>query len=342
MMEPDYSRSVHLIPHTILRSFLPHERGIDGIGKIEGDRIILVLVDALGLNLYSKYWKDFGYLISLSSVFPSTTAAAVTSIFTGLTPKEHGLLEWYMYYEDYGDVIKSIPFAPMDSDKNDALLDMGYNPKSLFGLETMFTKLKSNGVQAGAYIKKEYTESSYSRCMLRDSELRGYSSFEELEKLIKSDEHQFIYVYIDDLDITQHAYGPDAEETERVLKRIKVFFERIRVRGTTILVAADHGQTKIERKRIVTPPCTVGGSPRDMFVYCDFDSEFSQLTLRRKEILRLLGPGMEHEKLKERMPEEILLPPEHETMWFREFEVKGLHGGLSADEMQVPLIILEQ
>ncbi len=341
MMEPDYSRSVHLIPHTILRSFSSHDRGIEGIGKIEGDRVIFVLVDALGLNLYSKHWKDFGYYLSLSSVFPSTTAAAVTSIFTGLTPKEHGILEWYMYYEDYGGIIKTIPFSPMDSEKNDALVDMGYDPKNLFGMETMFTKLKSKGVESGAYIKREYIKSSYSRYMLRDSNLRGYSSLQELEKLIEEDEHPFIYVYIDDLDIAQHAHGPESNEVKRELRKIRAFLENIRSKGTTILVAADHGQTEIKKKRIVNPQCAVGGSPRDMFVYCDFKSE-SDLILKDEEIMRLLGSGKEHEKLKDRIPKEIILPPEHEGIWFREFEVKGLHGGLTEEEMLVPLIILDQ
>ena len=122
-----------------------------------------------------------------------------------------------MYYEDYGGIIKTIPFSPMDSEKKDALVDMGYDPKNLFGMETMFTKLKAKGVESGAYIKREYIDSAYSKYMLRDSNLRGYSSLQELEKLIEEDEHPFIYVYIDDLDIAQHAHGPESNEVEMEL-----------------------------------------------------------------------------------------------------------------------------
>ena len=339
MLEPNYHKSVHLIPHTIYHSFSSHSLRFPSLGTLENDRIIFVLIDAMGMNVYLKYMPQFGYTLEISSVFPSTTAAALTSIFTGLSPKEHGILEWYMYYEGYGDIIKTIPFSPAGVDEYNALLNMGYNPKNLFDMETIFSKLEEVGVPTSAYIRAEYLDSAYSRYMLRHTSLSGYTTIKELANSINKDSHSFIYVYLDDLDIAQHAYGPNSEETKITMKKIKNFLEALSTKDTTLVVSADHGQTEIDKKIIENVNCPVGGSPRDMFVYCDYETE--QYSIQSHEILRLLGPGIENKNLQKRVPKKIILPSEHEAIWFKSFDVRGLHGGLSKDELLVPLIIIE-
>src|ERR671925_563676 len=46
---------------------------------------------------------------SLTSVFPSTTASAITTSYTGRTPLEHGLTGWFTYFGEAGCVSAALP-----------------------------------------------------------------------------------------------------------------------------------------------------------------------------------------------------------------------------------------
>ena len=61
--------------------------------------IVFVLVDGLGYNFLRDVGRG-GALVehmagSITSVFPSTTATAITSTFTGWTPQEHAMTGWF-------------------------------------------------------------------------------------------------------------------------------------------------------------------------------------------------------------------------------------------------------
>jgi hypothetical protein len=68
-------------------------------GELRAARnIVLLLIDGLGDN-YLRREGAGGALLArrrgaISSVFPSTTATAITTSFTGWTPLEHGLTGW--------------------------------------------------------------------------------------------------------------------------------------------------------------------------------------------------------------------------------------------------------
>lgn len=71
--------------------------------------VILLLIDDFGYNQFLKYANrylflnrllDHGALMPLTAVFPSTTATSITTINSGLTPQEHGLIEWHLYLEE--------------------------------------------------------------------------------------------------------------------------------------------------------------------------------------------------------------------------------------------------
>ncbi len=339
-VNPDYRKSVYNIPHSVLSAF-----GAKSAAPLTGltpsrDRLVLILIDALGANLVRRVLgREAGWWQELTSVFPSTTSAAVTTVFTGLSPKEHGVLEWYMRYECTGTIIKTIPFEEMEQKES---LIPRCDPATLFGHETIFQKLSKNEIKSSAYIKKEYLHSPYSQFMTAGAKRVGYSGEEDLPSLLRKESADFIYIYIDTLDVVQHRFGPMHKKTEETLRKIWKIASQIRntVHDAEIWIIADHGQTEVKKKDILSVPdgCPVGGSPRDMFVYCPEIIE-GYGSLSKSEFLELLGPGQPAESLHERVPHHIIMPPEHTGVWFRDFIVTGLHGGMSEDEMLVPLVI---
>jgi hypothetical protein len=76
---------------------------------------VLVIVDGLGDN-YVRAQDPLGALArhrrgAIRSVFPSTTASAITTSFTGATPYEHGLTGWFTYFGAAGCVAARCRFA---------------------------------------------------------------------------------------------------------------------------------------------------------------------------------------------------------------------------------------
>ena len=106
------------------------------------EKIVLFLIDGLGYRQWLNYCKnDCGFFnlaakrgvsIPLTTIFPSTTASAITTINTGLTPQEHGLPEWLVYFKEIDMIIKTLPFAPIDEKNKDKLLRMKIKPDLLF------------------------------------------------------------------------------------------------------------------------------------------------------------------------------------------------------------------
>ena len=80
--------------HTL--SLLPPER-IAGASNI-----VFLLVDGLGYSYLRELGRG-GALVehltgSITSVFPSTTATAITSSFTGMMPQEHAMTGWFCWF----------------------------------------------------------------------------------------------------------------------------------------------------------------------------------------------------------------------------------------------------
>src|SRR5438552_17897925 len=67
----------------------------------DATNVVLFIIDGLGDNYLARHGKgsELGRRRrrSLTSVFPSTTASAITTSYTGRTPLEHGLTGWVTY-----------------------------------------------------------------------------------------------------------------------------------------------------------------------------------------------------------------------------------------------------
>ncbi|NPA76074.1 MAG: alkaline phosphatase family protein [Euryarchaeota archaeon] len=344
-VKPDYRRGVYNVPHTILHRLGVHDSrhlpGFSGTAR----RVVLFVIDALGLSLFKECMsEEFELTETLTSVFPSTTAAAVTTLFTGLSPREHGVLEWYMRYECTGEVIKTIPFSGMDEEAQDTLVQR-CAPGTLFPSHTIFSRLSEQGLKTSAYLRSEYINSSYSRSMLAGARPVGFGDETEIPALLERDDADFIYVYIDTVDYMQHIHGPQGAEVRREVRRVAKILKRsiAAVPDAEFFITADHGQIAIQNRTVLAVPenCMVAGSPRDMFLYCPYEPEGYKV-IRKREFLELLGPGEhEHPFINYRAPERVVLPDDGSGVWFREFDAKGLHGGMSEHEMLVPLIHLD-
>ncbi len=345
---PDFRRGVYNIPHTALKILgIQEPQGLEDYRDLSGDRLIMILIDALGMNLFEKYhladmWSEYTVLTSL---FPSTTANVLTTLYTGLKPIEHGILEFRMYYEEYGGVIKTLPFTTEDSRENDFLLKMGYSPDKLFALPTIFQRLREEGMRSAALIRREYADASYTRFLMNGAEIVPYRDLHEAFLMLRKRNEDFVYLYLDYLDTVEHLYGVHSPETRKMLMEIVGEVEKLRKScDATIIIAADHGQVDMEKIEVIPWNCPYppGGSPRDLFIYACAPPENMGTVLEKRELMQsgILGEGTTHPSIEKRVPDYILLPPDSCGVWNRNVDMRGLHGGLSPDEMLVPFVVL--
>ena len=355
-MKPvNYENSVQKIPHLIKNILLDDPYAFKDMKDIKCNRVIFILIDSLGYNFFSHYMWELtrrGAVRKISSVFPSTTAAALTSIYTGLYPKEHGILEWYMYYEELGDIIKTLPLSTRNSNVNDELIKRGLASDSLFELPSLTSFLKEKGLKSYSFMNEKYAFSSYSTHMLKGANIVPYNFYlDAFEKLLKIEDFNFATIYIDIVDILSHKYGPSSPQVYTDIMRIKRGIRKLMksMKNTILIVSADHGhvdlqRVTIERKLICNDKLLPGGSPRDIFLYCENPPELKDVSMLSKDFVlknNLLGFGEEHPHLKERLANYIVLPKNNEGIWFEKIAMKGAHGGLSYVELEVPLFVAE-
>jgi len=97
----------------------------DWVSALDGPvtRVVMVLVDALGFQRFQSllqepgsawdWLQQRGVLAPLTSVFPSTTTAALTSLSSGLAPGRHGMLGYEMWLKEFGVTANMIQLQPM-------------------------------------------------------------------------------------------------------------------------------------------------------------------------------------------------------------------------------------
>jgi len=388
------------IPSTILKLFdIPTQRPVlpEELYKDKAEnfnKVVLILIDAFGYKQWLRYYKnlDFfnlftkkGIVSPITTVFPSTTAAALTTINTGLTPQEHALFEWVLYFKEIDMVINTLPFTPLDGKGQDKLLEIGVSPKILYNGSTIYRTLKRAGINSFTFLNRSYSHTAYSKLIHKGSTTIPFINLSDLvvrlrKTLEKEKGPAYFYVYIDDADSIEHKYGPYTEEHRAQISVItyllkKELLEKINKKiasETLLLIAADHGQLNVlpkktiylnkyrslvksfqkgRKKELILPV----GSPRDIFLHIEkskLNEAYNFLSNKLKgkaEVTKieeatkmgLFGIGKPKKEFYDRAGNLLILPYKNNTIWYehikgKKFDLFGMHGGLSEEEMLVP------
>src|SRR5215813_172969 len=132
-------------------------------------KVVVLLIDGFGWHQWLEYAPHYdffnrvtarGVVAPITTVFPSTTAAALTTIHSGLTPQEHGLPEWWIYLEEIGTLVASLPFTPLGARGRDKLLEAGVKPSILFQGKTIYQLLAAAQIPSFTFIRDAYARSA--------------------------------------------------------------------------------------------------------------------------------------------------------------------------------------
>ncbi len=242
--------------------------------KNKKNKIVFFLVDGLGFNQYKKLLNKIDFLKSLSakglvypitSGFPSTTSASLTTIATGLTPQEHGLFEWNLYMEELGEIIQTLPFSSLGKTaRANSLLHKGVRPELLINKPTVYEALEKEKVQSYVFHSQSVSESVYSMVSTGTAKRISYRYLSDLiislrKSILAKEGPAFFYVYWSGIDSQGHKFRPDSEE---YFVEAKIFFdslgkeffahlEKEKVKNTLFLMTSDHGQVPVDPKKTI-------------------------------------------------------------------------------------------
>jgi hypothetical protein len=340
--------------------------------------VVLLLVDGLGLHLLQRH-RPGGALAShvratLTSVFPSTTATAITTLLTGLPPAAHALTGWHVWLEEIGAIGAVLPGHVRASEEPLAVRARG---NRLFeGVVPLADRLE---VDTHVVAPRRIIDSPYNLAHTGRAQRHGYTTlaqfFHCIERCTRSRTlRTYTYAYWPEFDSIAHEHGVDSAQAGDSLRRFDQGFERLlsALRGTdvTLVVTGDHGlldapsDEAIELEHhprvaqlLERPLC---GERRAAYCYveksrrAEFEARVQEDLGERVELhasgslmaAGLFGPGPAHPRLASRIGDYVLIPRGRATIkdWLpgeKRYRQIGVHGGLSPDEMLVPLVIAE-
>ena len=131
------------------------------------DAVVFFLIDGFGWRFFERF-KDAPFLQQITrgksqkadSQFPSTTAAHITTIHTGMPVGEHGIFEWYYYEPMLDRVIAPLLDSFAGTSQRDTLKPNGIKASQLYPTTTLYPALKKKGVSATIFQQREYTPST--------------------------------------------------------------------------------------------------------------------------------------------------------------------------------------
>ncbi len=330
-------------------------------------QVILILIDGWGWYVFQQArergWLEplepfieKGVLGVLTSIVPSTTAAAIPTFWTGRSAAEHGITGYEVWLKEFGTIANMILHSPSFFQVGPGLLEKaGFKPEDYLPFPTMGPHLKAAGVETYAFQHHTIANSGLSRMLFREVNVATFSGIADLwmelvatMQKTSASQRRYVWVYWGLVDRFGHKKGPLNEQVFAEIRTIlwtwKTFFLEAfpteQRRGTLVIFAADHGMQATPPRadfevrhhphlmRTLTLPPT--GENRFIYLYPKpgrtktMQSYFEEAwpdtftLIPAREVLRwrLLGPGDPHPALPDRIGHWVAIPHGDAYLWW--------------------------
>lgn len=242
---------------------------------------VLFVVDGLGAIPLRAHRAHARFLAGAMArrdvartVFPSTTAAALTSLLTGAWPGEHGLVGYRVLDPERGALANQLNGYERD----------GLDPDAWQRCETVFEDAAAAGLRPFAVSLDKYAGTGLTRAIMRGAEFVGEKDLAQRVRvsLALAERHEggLVYCYLPELDQAGHKHGVASDRWVDALERVDGALraaERL-PDGIGAVVTSDHGMVDVPRHRHVLlrdgdprldGVAHLGGEPRMLHVYAE-------------------------------------------------------------------------
>lgn len=360
---PDYSRCLVNLACSVLAHFgagtqhatLPI---MDVLLQKQYKNVIVMLFDGMGSDALTHHLPEESFLrrhhaADISSVFPPTTTAAITSVESGLTPAEHGWLGWSLYFSETGKIVNALT----NNEEGTSNQAESYHVAGRY-LPYKNTIDKIN--EAG--LAKAYSVSPFGTNRVHQHD----ELYEEVRRLCVTDDRKYIYTYWYQPDSSMHDKGCYSKDAGDWIIAINDKVEDLcrDLHDTLVIVTADHGHCNLhyeiisdhpEIKKMMERPIAVECRAACFYIRPECRSQFPAafheafgnnfLLLTWKEVMeqQLFGDGIPHPKLQELTGDflaiaisDVGIVQHHGSDRF-----VSHHAGMTKEEMDIPFIVIE-
>ncbi|HEY8730593.1 MAG TPA: alkaline phosphatase family protein [Candidatus Limnocylindria bacterium] len=372
----------------------PPLRGIEP-ALLEGVRsILVVLCDGLGSDQLQRLAKagdtpflarileraarhDAAQLIDATTIFPSTTAAAVTTMQTARTPQEHGNIAYFLWLEEFATVAQMLRWGPAAQRRGSFFDDRTIDPRTYAKVPSIHKAIRDHGGRSYVVEPEIFRNEAMTRMHAAEATYMGYllpSTMgvrvrQLLDGRAEDDSPLYIYAYWAGVDTVAHWYGPRGPEHAAEAALLDRDLERAlgdRDRGDTLVIlTADHGHASVDPARLVDLEADlelrallrnpIAGEPRVVFLHTDRAAEVKAylehayprtfFLIDRDEAIEtgLFGRG-DPSLVRARVGEVIAMIGDDRGASVVRVDGqvvlhRGSHGGMTPDEMRIPVLL---
>jgi hypothetical protein len=335
--------------------------------------IALVLIDGLGYDwLYNylgmeaqaapdqRFWHQIlsdSTISPLTSISPSTTAAALSTYWTGVAPASHGVLGYEVWLKELGILANMILHSPAPArGAVGSLYASGFDPEAFIPVNTIGEHLKKHGVKTRSFQHYSIVNSGLSSMLDQDAQRLPFKTLTDMwfnfeEALLKNPQQKsYNWLYWGEHDSLAHPYGADSGRVQyqfeafglemmRSLGRLK----QQNLKDTLILITADHGHLVTPRNPrydllnypdiIESLAMVPSGDNRLPYFYAATDKvqelkdrfyqhwteeEFEFIPSQTALNAGLFGLGEQHSRAKDRIGDWLVLPKGTSYLWWSE------------------------
>ena len=343
----------------------------------EREHLVLILADGLGLEMLER--EEAARTLrdhlrnEVRTVFPASTAVALTSLATGVWPAIHGITGWWTYVEEIGGPATILQYRRRSD--NRSLTDLGVRPEEAFPVPSLAARMRR---LCHFLMPRNIAGSVYSRYWAAGPAAAGYQSLagtfsSVMETVMGADESTFVYVYVPHIDNESHHGGPESIGARAGIIAIDRLVADLKAElgeSTAVVVTADHGHLAVESDErfmirnsdgipelLASPP---SGDARVIEFHIRpgehgrfeerfravFGQHFFLLKTAEVEELGLLGPDPLAPLTRQRLGDFMAISRGTPVLGFQPSKAsrQGLqqrshHAGLTRAEMRVPLVV---
>lgn len=316
--------------------------------------VFILLMDGLSVKLVrtseflSRHLADEIY-----SVFPSTTTASLTTLYSGLSPIEHGWMGWNVYLPELPyDGVTLLLNTVMNSDQPAADYHVGHE---LLGYRSIFDRISQTGTHV-------LHTSPFTDTGARSVDHLLNHLYEHAQRPGQN----FGFGYWTEPDYTQHQHGAMSPQALKVVRDLEESLKiwRELLSDTLLIVMSDHGMIDstpvylsdypelydLLRREISfeprNPSFFIKDGQREKFSdkFRELLPDFDLYTHEQVLASGMYGPGTPHPSTEHSIGDFVAVARGTRRLHHdraKAVDFIGVHAGLTREEMMVPLIIFE-
>ena len=342
----------------------------------EPEHLVFVIADGFGMNFVKTLDENSFSRTQLALVsraaFPSSTGPNLFTYGRGQWPGQHGNLGWYVHLSELGERATLFPW--IRTRDGVSLTQLGLSGDGVFPGDLEISRYRR---KSRVFIPDSISRSVATWALYGVGSVVGYDGLAQAvdrvsDRITNAPGPTYSHIFWPAVDGAAHEFGTSHPNTHREVERLDAEIGRLRrqlPKNARIVLTADHGhldfdeghkflveRTDALREMLADEPA---GDERSLVFHvrrgfeqdfaAEFEHRFSEhyFLLSTGDVLELelLGPGGVSEVTLPRLGSFMAIAKSDAGMKFlshdnrRPITLVSQHGGMSPDEMLVPVII---